>query len=57
MKGLFAIEAIEATVNVNAANDVYMRSLRERRRTDAPIARIKSAASSAVTAWTSTGPV
>ena len=41
------------TVNVNAANDVYMRSERERSRTDAPIARIKSAASSAETAWTS----
>ena len=42
------------TVNVNAAKDVYIRSLRERRSTDAPIARISSAASSAVTAWTPT---
>ena len=41
------------TVNVNAANDVYMRSERDRSSTDAPIARISSAASSAETAWTS----
>src|SRR3954468_3201043 len=32
------------TVNVNAANAVYIRSERERRITDAPIARIRSAA-------------
>ncbi len=46
-----------ATVNVNAANDVYMRSERERSSTDAPIARISNAASSAETAWTSTRSV
>src|ERR1700742_3404667 len=45
------------TVNVNAANDVYIRSERERSSTDVPIARIKSAASSAETAWTSTRSV
>ena len=45
------------TVNVNAANAVYMRSERERSSTDAPIARISSAASSAETAWTSIAPV
>src|SRR5512139_460603 len=41
------------TVNVNAANDVYILSERDRSSTDAPIARISSAASSAETAWTS----
>src|SRR3569623_894523 len=40
------------TVNVIAANDVYLRSERERSSTLAPIARISSAASSAETAWT-----
>src|SRR6185503_18015200 len=35
------------TVNVNAAKDVYILSLRDRRITDTPIARISSAASSA----------
>src|SRR5579863_9246877 len=44
------------TVNVNAANDVYVRSDRDRSSTDTPIARISSAASSAETAWTSTRP-
>src|SRR3954462_6479232 len=38
-----------ATVNVNAANDVYIRSERDRSSTDVPIARITSAASSADT--------
>src|SRR5262245_6522655 len=41
------------TVNVNAANAVYMRSERDRSSTLVPIARISSAASSADTAWTS----
>ncbi len=45
-----------ATTNVNAANDVYVRSERERSSTDVPIARISSAASKAETAWTSTPP-
>src|SRR5687767_6768837 len=45
------------TVNVNAAKDVYILSLRDRSTTDAPIARISSAASSAETAWTSTPSV
>src|SRR5450432_3765665 len=45
------------TVNANATNARYMRSERERSSTDAPIARIRSAASSAETAWTSTGAV
>ena len=45
------------TVNVNAANAVYIRSVRDRSSTDAPIARISSAASSAETAWTSTRAV
>ena len=38
------------TTNVIAANDVYILSERERSRTDAPIARIRSAARSAETA-------
>src|SRR6185503_354110 len=41
---------------VNAANAVYMRSRRERSSTDNPIARIRSDASSADTAWTFTAP-
>src|SRR5450432_1919724 len=45
------------TVNVNATNARYTRSERERSSTDAPIARIRSAASSAETAWTSTRAV
>jgi hypothetical protein len=45
------------TVNVNAANDVYMRSERDRSTTDAPIARMSNAASSVETACTSTRPV
>ena len=45
------------TVKVNAANEVYMRSERERKSTDAPIARINTAASSADTACTSTSAV
>src|SRR5262245_61539498 len=45
------------TVKVNAANDVYIRSERERRRTEAPIARISSAARSAETGCTSTARV
>ena len=39
-------------MNVNAANDVYIRSERDRSSTEAPIARISSAASRAETAWT-----
>jgi hypothetical protein len=42
------------TVNVNAANAVYVRSLRDRNSTETPITRISSAARSAETAWTST---
>ena len=42
------------TTNVNVANDTYERALRSRSRTDAPIAMISSAASSAETAWTFT---
>src|SRR5688572_7243205 len=42
------------TVNVNAAKDVYILSLRDRSNTDVPIARINSAARSAETAWAST---
>src|SRR4051812_2801292 len=41
------------TTNVNAANAVYIRSLRERRSTDVPIAAVSSAARRAETAWTS----
>ena len=45
------------TVNVNAANAVYMRSDRDLSSTEAPIARISTAASSADTACTSTSAV
>src|SRR3954471_1971161 len=47
------------TVNENAANDVYIRSERDRSSTEVPIARISSAASRADTAWAlfSTSPV
>jgi hypothetical protein len=43
-----------ATVRLNAANDVYVRSERLRSSTDTPMAMITTAASSAETAWTFT---
>jgi hypothetical protein len=42
------------TTNVNVENETYVRSVRFRRMTDAPMARMTSAASSAETACTST---
>src|SRR5689334_20077975 len=42
------------TTKVNVENETYVRSVRFRRMTDAPIARMTSAASSAETACTST---
>jgi hypothetical protein len=45
------------TVNVNAANAVNIRSRRDRSSTDNPIARIRSDASRAETAWMFTSPV
>src|ERR1041385_8361768 len=42
-----------ATVNENAANEVYIRSERDRSSTEVPTARISSAASRADTAWAS----
>src|ERR1041385_7398206 len=44
------------TVNENAANEVYIRSERDRSSTDVPIARIRSAAGSADTAWAFSTP-
>ena len=42
------------TMKEKAANDVYVRSVRLRSSTEAPIAKITSAARSAETAWTFT---